>query len=467
MSVRIRNLFSPQSILPLLGLTCSLAWVYSILLSPEPFYMYHHLGFGVGLLLIAYLYSRNLGTADSKLLDCLAVVFMCAVPLRSLIPAFTNEAALVAIAFLSGVAVGHCFSKLFKIFCTFESTDAINYTLIAFMLSAGIRFMLVMLMEISRPITLVLIGLLPFITLVCCWNASRYIVEPATWKSKAGELKSLFMGDTLHLVANKGLLAGIVIYGLLFGLMHYGVTDWHNATVILVVGHVLRIIFPLLLLIWFNKHHRTPKGATTLRTTILLLVFILLVAVFFGDAVSIVAPALILTARNFVTTLLYVMLFRFVYETDAHPCVVFGVGRALYELAMTLGLFVYSQPFFQRFFDGLSENIVYFVMACIFLLMMDSFARMTQLLQGRNDNRKVEIIESVSIDTKCDEIKGRYELTDRETEVMKLLCKGQSKKQIAEKLFLSENTISFHTKQLYRKLSIHSKEELQKLIGFE
>ncbi len=50
-------------------------------------------------------------------------------------------------------------------------------------------------------------------------------------------------------------------------------------------------------------------------------------------------------------------------------------------------------------------------------------------------------------------------LTERESEVLVFLCKGQSYKMIADSLFLSEQTVHFHIKNIYQKLQVHSKSE--------
>lgn len=50
-------------------------------------------------------------------------------------------------------------------------------------------------------------------------------------------------------------------------------------------------------------------------------------------------------------------------------------------------------------------------------------------------------------------------LTSRETDVLTQFCKGQSYKMIAETLFISEETIHFHIKNIYKKLQVHSKSE--------
>ena len=55
---------------------------------------------------------------------------------------------------------------------------------------------------------------------------------------------------------------------------------------------------------------------------------------------------------------------------------------------------------------------------------------------------------------------GDFSLTKREEEVMLLLYKGRSKRKIASELFISENTVREYSRRLYKKLEIHSKEEL-------
>lgn len=50
-------------------------------------------------------------------------------------------------------------------------------------------------------------------------------------------------------------------------------------------------------------------------------------------------------------------------------------------------------------------------------------------------------------------------LSDRENEVLSELALGKKYKQIAEKLFVSVNTIHFHMKNIYQKLNVHSRHE--------
>lgn len=60
----------------------------------------------------------------------------------------------------------------------------------------------------------------------------------------------------------------------------------------------------------------------------------------------------------------------------------------------------------------------------------------------------------------CGDIAQAKGLSARETEVMVLLLHGHTKASIAKKLYISENTVRAHTKGVYSKLDVHSKQEL-------
>jgi DNA-binding NarL/FixJ family response regulator len=51
------------------------------------------------------------------------------------------------------------------------------------------------------------------------------------------------------------------------------------------------------------------------------------------------------------------------------------------------------------------------------------------------------------------------DLSEREYEVLALLCEGHSYREIGEKLFVSSNTVRFHLKNIYRKLQVKSRHE--------
>jgi DNA-binding CsgD family transcriptional regulator len=74
-----------------------------------------------------------------------------------------------------------------------------------------------------------------------------------------------------------------------------------------------------------------------------------------------------------------------------------------------------------------------------------------------------EVIDRLS--KQCQHVAGIYGLSTREAEVMELIARGNSGPAIAEKLFISENTVRTHSKRIYTKLSIHKKQDLLELLS--
>jgi LuxR family maltose regulon positive regulatory protein len=56
-------------------------------------------------------------------------------------------------------------------------------------------------------------------------------------------------------------------------------------------------------------------------------------------------------------------------------------------------------------------------------------------------------------------VRGGGSLTDRERDVLRLLEKGMSKRDVARALYVSYNTVHSHTKSIYRKLGAFSRAE--------
>ena len=57
------------------------------------------------------------------------------------------------------------------------------------------------------------------------------------------------------------------------------------------------------------------------------------------------------------------------------------------------------------------------------------------------------------------ELSRKYDLVEREVEVLNLLAKRYSNPQIAEALFISRNMVKFHVKNIFGKMGIKTREE--------
>ncbi|NCI46515.1 response regulator transcription factor [Sediminibacterium soli] len=79
----------------------------------------------------------------------------------------------------------------------------------------------------------------------------------------------------------------------------------------------------------------------------------------------------------------------------------------------------------------------------------------SMLLSGETHFPATEELKPVSEDSYFfDEFLKKYQLTKREVEVIRLVCREMSTKEIAAELFLSELTVNTHRRNILKKLSL-------------
>lgn len=69
-----------------------------------------------------------------------------------------------------------------------------------------------------------------------------------------------------------------------------------------------------------------------------------------------------------------------------------------------------------------------------------------------------------SLDARIDKIATEYSLSTRERDVFTLLAKGRSSARIQEDLCIAAGTVNYHTRNIYAKLGIHSRQEIIDLL---
>ncbi|WP_417142258.1 response regulator transcription factor [Raoultibacter massiliensis] len=456
----LKAIASSQGMISILGLSLMLSWIYGPFLSGETFYISFHLGFGCSLLIAAFVYHLHPhGTSLVKAAPWIAATLMLFAPLSVFTFADSSEIGEITCGVICSGGGAYCFSRWFAAFCTAPLKTAASYTLLAFSLSSCIRFLLVLLYGIAPFAVGIALAIAPFLSAALLQRVpaaplqgNAPLFDPSATTPKLGKRVLGFAIIGIE----------IVTYGFVFGLLRNGISEWSTSTSSMLVGHLLRIVLPLLLFFWLAARAHSARGDGWLRSMLLIIVVILLAGLFFGGMAESVLSAIVLAMRSFVSILIYLLLFDAMKHTGLHPCIVYGIGRALYELSLVAGLFVYRQAMVTGFSESLPFNVIYFAISCVALLLLNSFSRTTKLAPAPSIP-----FEPNSIDMQCNRIATSYALTNRELEIMKMICRGRSKKYIAGELFLSEDTIRWHTKQLYRKLEIHNRQELLTKIGIE
>ena len=150
----------------------------------------------------------------------------------------------------------------------------------------------------------------------------------------------------------------------------------------------------------------------------------------------------------------------------SHPYRVFGWGLAANVGAIFVGILAGS--YFLQTEETYFMLTALFAFAAIFLtllIMPPLFRRMDERPVQYSDVHE-DIQEDnweVILKRAVDKISGSELLTSREKEIVKLILQGDTNRDIATHLFISENTLKTHIRNIYRKLKISQKRELLSL----
>lgn len=85
--------------------------------------------------------------------------------------------------------------------------------------------------------------------------------------------------------------------------------------------------------------------------------------------------------------------------------------------------------------------------------------------QERGEGLNVVVVDKLALQARA--LSHRIGLSARETEVMVEFIRGRSAASIAEKLFISRNTVKTHLRRIYEKAGIHSRQELLDMLEEE
>ena len=66
---------------------------------------------------------------------------------------------------------------------------------------------------------------------------------------------------------------------------------------------------------------------------------------------------------------------------------------------------------------------------------------------------------------RCLSVGNRYGLSEREIDVLALLARGYSSARIQAELYIAAGTVNYHTRNIYAKLGVHSKQEVIDLVA--
>lgn len=261
-------------------------------------------------------------------------------------------------------------------------------------------------------------------------------------------------------------LAGLVMFGLVIGVFRFKGNAEVGPAWVMLLSLSFKVAFPLALLFFVVKLRDRVSVGMVCQLALVFLLAAIAVGAFF-DAGSYGAFTVYDCARQGIYVLMFYVLCVFACQGVRRPVLMFCIGWGGYMLALSGSMVIAAAGFVPY-----SSQSVVTLLVC---LLGASGVVFFGLAKGSSDALVFPRRETDAgcargegdLSGKCELVKERFCLTNRERDVLLLMAQGQSRREIADNLVLSENTIRGYSKTLYQKMGVHSRKELQELVYAE
>ena len=238
---------------------------------------------------------------------------------------------------------------------------------------------------------------------------------------------------------------------------------------------------------------RFPKISTFSRVVMPMLAALLVFLPFLSEGYSLFFNIMLLGSYYFIAMLITYLAVEAAYAYRVSVYILMGVAMMGTRLCLAVALIVgHTMGSWRTSVFGDGEDTLYFLMVIVVVIYALSMATvlLSRGVRRRNEDKRwfgsrmtepIQHVEAVvsaaehaeeeprqeldhALDNRCHVVAAEYGLTERETEIVALLARGRTKAYIAKTLFVTENTVRSHVRNLYIKLDVHTRQELIDLI---
>ena len=297
------------------------------------------------------------------------------------------------------------------------------------------------------------------VAVLAAYPAVRLAAPSGAIGSGAGKRLSPLPSGLLVVVLLSGFLGSFVR-----GAMYYSGADYE---VIAAESLVLKLVVLAVLIIILAMFGRGYDTFSIFWPWVVLPVLISSVAIpFMGSAFPVAVSSFFTVTHNLCNAFNYTIFVDIASRYNRDTESVFCWGRAFDALGCIIG---FALGFVFSIGSVVSAHLWYalsmvssFAIVALFLLVLRS-RRIT-------DFEQLEVAEGTSPATANAQVDSyrklaeEFSLTEREAEVLKQLDQGRSIPYISQELVISTSTAKTHVQSIYRKLDVHSRQELLDLI---
>ncbi len=204
---------------------------------------------------------------------------------------------------------------------------------------------------------------------------------------------------------------------------------------------------------------RNENPAVALFTASMLMLFGLTLFLLFGGAHALVGTLAVLISTIYLTTFAWTQFADFAELSGSSAMTMFAFGTLALSAGEMLGIVL----------GRIGPPPALTVSAAALPLLYACFMLARPNAEPESDVSEAfeEDAEDASDEALVRRIADRFALSPRETDVFMLLSRGWTLAMISEELYLSQNTVKSHNAAVYKKLGVHTRQDLLKLVEQE
>lgn len=200
------------------------------------------------------------------------------------------------------------------------------------------------------------------------------------------------------------------------------------------------------------------------------------IATFFSESLVAYGAGLMQASKSWFSVALFVLVLRTGCDGDV-ACVRRVLVRFAVPVALSVGISYLAVPAlvasldiaYEGFWGTLSLAMGFFLGVLVFVFLSSMAVRSLPSEDGRRgqeDRPAVgETQPTAGVEAVARALGKERGCTAREQDVLALLVAGNTYKRVAELLDVTENTVQYHSKNIYRKFGVHTKQELVDLVA--
>ena len=242
-----------------------------------------------------------------------------------------------------------------------------------------------------------------------------------------------------------------------------GTPDPMPQEILSLVHHGAEILTSLVILWWVFFHYGRLHFSNLWRGVLLLTATGLFFLPVLNSSLVGWSLVIIAVAQTLMVMLFWAMLVDTAHHSTVSAYTIFGAAWIVYVVPIAAGQWLGANLALAD--DTFLVTLLTYVLTLVAVFALNENNLIQSRVFAEMDIKAPSAQMFSGIDEGCAELGKKYGLTQREVEITQLLCKGRSKNYIAQTLLISENTVRTHSRHIFQKLDVHSKQEILDLLA--